>query len=188
MRRESLEADPRHAELIIEQLGVGELRSAATPGIDEVDREDGAEITGSDATRFRGVAARCNYLAFDRPDIQFPTKEICMEMFKPTTGSLRRLQRLGHYLKGKPRLFCKYAMQAPCFELDVFMDSDWAGCRKSRESCSGGTIMVGQHCLKTCSKTLAIIANSSAEAELYGVVRGATESLGMSTLIKDLGR
>ena len=33
----------------------------------------------------------------------------------------------------------------------------------------------------------AIIAKASAEAELYGVVRGATESLGMSTLIKDLG-
>ena len=84
---------PRHAELIIEQLGVGELRSAAAPGIDgidEVDREDDVEITGSDATRFRGVAARCNYLA-DRPDIQFPTKEICREMSKPTTGSLRRL-------------------------------------------------------------------------------------------------
>jgi hypothetical protein len=68
----SLEADPRHAELIIEQLGVGELRAAATPGIDgidEVDRDDDVEITGSDATRCRGVPARCNYLAFDRPDI-----------------------------------------------------------------------------------------------------------------------
>ena len=91
----SLKADPRHAELIIEQLGVGELMSAATPGIDGVDREDDVDITGSDATRFRRVAARCNYLAFDRPDIQIPTKEICREMPKPTTGRLRRLQRLG---------------------------------------------------------------------------------------------
>ena len=78
-------------------------------------------------------------------------------------------------------------MQAPCFELDVFTDSGWAGCRKSRKSSSGGATMVGQHCLKTWSKTQAIIAKSSAEAEFYGVVRGATESLDMSTLIKDLG-
>ena len=123
----SLEADPRHAEIIIEQLGVGELRSAATTvidGIDEVDRKDGVEITGSDATKFRGVVARCNYLASDMPDVQFPTKEICREMPKPTMGSLRRLQRLGQYLKGKPRLVWKYAMQAPCFELDVFTGSD----------------------------------------------------------------
>ena len=78
-------------------------------------------------------------------------------------------------------------MQAPCFELDVFAYSDWAGCRKSRKSSSGGAIMVGQHCLKTWSKTQVIIAKSSAEAGLYGVLRGATESLGVSTLIKELG-
>ena len=187
----SLEADPRHAEFVIEQLGVGEFVSAAIPGIDgidEVEREDNVDITGSDATRFCGVVAHCNYLAFDRPDIQFPTKEICREMFKPTTGSLWRLQRLGQYLKGKPRLAWKYAMQAPCLELDLFTDSDWAGCRKSWKSSSDGAIMVGQHCSKTWSKTQAIIAKLSAEAELYGVVRGATEFSGMSTLIKILGR
>ena len=103
----TLEADPRHAELVIEQLGVGDLRAAATPGIDgieEVNTDDDVDITGADATIFRGVAARCNHLAFDRPDIQFPTKEISREMSKPTTGSLRRLQRLGQHLKGKPRL------------------------------------------------------------------------------------
>ena len=185
-----LEADPRHAELIIEQLGVGDLREAATPGVDgadEVDRDDDVEIVGADATRFRGVAARCNYLSFDRPDIQYSTKEICREMSRPTTGSLRRLKRLGQYLKGKPRLVWRFDMQYPCTTLDVYTDANWAGCRKSRKSTSGGTIMLGSHCLKTWSKTQAIVAKSSAEAELYGVVRGATEALGMSTLIKDLG-
>ena len=97
------------------------------------------------------------------------------------------MQRLGEYLKGKLRLVWKYTMQAPCFEIDVFTDSDWAGCRKSRQSSSGGAIVVGEHCLKNWSKTQAIIAKSSAEAELYGVVRGATESLDMSILMKDFG-
>ena len=35
-----LEADPRHAELIIEQLGVGGKRPVITPGIDDDDVED----------------------------------------------------------------------------------------------------------------------------------------------------
>ena len=48
--------------------------------------------------------------------------------------------------------------------------------------------MMGQHCIKTRSKTQAIVAKSSAEAELYGVVRGATEALGLSTLLQDLGQ
>ena len=88
----SIEADPRHAELVVEQLGIETARAVVSPGIDgagEDDLDDDVEITGQDMTRFRGVAARCNYLSFDRPDIQFATKEVCREMSKPTTGSLR---------------------------------------------------------------------------------------------------
>lgn len=78
-------------------------------------------------------------------------------------------------------------MQRLCTTLDICIDSNWAGCRKSRKRTSGGTVMLGRHCLKTWSKTQAIVAKSSAEAELYGVVRSATEGLGMVTLIKDMG-
>lgn len=143
---------------------------------------------GADATRFRGVAARCNYLAFDRPDIQYTTKEVCREMSKPTVGSLRRLRRIGQYLKRRPRLVWNFEMQEWCGLLDRYTDSSWAGCRKSRKSTSGGTVMMGRHCIKTWSKTQAIIAKSSAEAELYGVIRGATEGLGLITLLKDFGK
>ena len=78
-------------------------------------------------------------------------------------------------------------MQPHCDILDIYTDSDWAGCRKSRKSTSGGCILRGDHCLKTWSKTQAIVAKSSAEAELYEVVRGATEALGMSSLLADMG-
>ena len=47
--------------------------------------------------------------------------------------------------------------------------------------------MRGTHCLKTWSKTQALIAKSSGEAELYAVVKGAAEALGMVTLARDLG-
>ena len=51
----------------------------------------------------------------------------------------------------------------------------------------GGSISRGDHCIKTWSKTQAVIAKSSAESELYGVVRGACEGLGTKTLCEDLG-
>ena len=47
--------------------------------------------------------------------------------------------------------------------------------------------MRGSHCLKTWSKTQAIVAKSSAEAELYAVVRGATEGSGIAILLSDFG-
>ena len=47
--------------------------------------------------------------------------------------------------------------------------------------------MIGNHCIKTWAKTQSVIAKSSAESELYSVVKGATEGLGLCTLCKDLG-
>ena len=113
----SLEADPRHAELRIEHLGVGELRSAASPGIDgidKVDREDDVEVTGSDATRFREVAARCNYLAFDRPDIQFPTKEISRDV-QAYNGEPSAVAEIGSILNGQTAVSLEVRDAGPMF-------------------------------------------------------------------------
>ena len=47
--------------------------------------------------------------------------------------------------------------------------------------------MFGTHCLKTCAKTLPILALSSGEAELMAVVKGTSEALGLQALFSDLG-
>ena len=40
------------------------------------EEEASDELVGAEATRFRAVAARANYLAVDRPDIEYAVKEI----------------------------------------------------------------------------------------------------------------
>ena len=185
-----IEADPRHAELVIEQLGLNDDKGIGTPGVsgaDEEDNDDDYALTGEDITRYRGVIARCNYLGSDRPDCLFAIKEGCREMSAPTTGSLRRLRRIGRYLKTHPRLVWKYRLQGEQLELTVKTDADWAGCRRARKSTSGGCISIGDHCIKAWSKTQNVIAKSSAESELYGVVKGACEALGLKTLCADMG-
>ena len=143
-------------------------------------------LEGEDITSYRGVIARCNYLGADRPDCLFAIKEGCREMNSPTTGSLRRLRRIGRYLKLHPRLVWKFKLQAEQAELVAKTDADWAGCRRTRKSTSGGCITSGPHCIKVWSKTQSVIAKSSAESELYGVVKGACEALGMKTLYADI--
>jgi hypothetical protein len=185
-----IEADPRHAELVIEQLGLDNDGGVATPGVSGAEEEDtdtDTPLVGDDITKYRGVIARCNYLGADRPDALFAIKEGCREMSKPTTGSLRRLRRIGRYLKKYPRLVWKFDMQDEQTEIVVRTDADWAGCRRSRKSTSGGNVCIGNHCVKVWAKTQAVIAKSSAESELYGVVRGACEGLGMKSLCADLG-
>ena len=184
-----LEADPRHAELVVEQLGLQTAKGVTTPGTDDpedIDEESNELLGPSEATAFRGMAARCNYLSADRPDIQFPVKELCREMSSPTARSMTRLKRVGRYLKHRPRLIWRYDFQADDNVVDVSTDANWCGCRISRKSTSGGAIVKGCHLIKAWSKTQAVLAKSSAESELYGVVKGACEGLGVTTLLKDL--
>jgi hypothetical protein len=47
--------------------------------------------------------------------------------------------------------------------------------------------MIGTHCIKTWSKTQDTIALSSGEAEYYGIVRGASQGIGVRNMLKDLG-
>ena len=70
----------RHAELVIEQLGLEGDSAVATPGVsgaDEEDNDDDVLLVGEDIIRYRGVIARCNFLGADRPDALFAIKEGC---------------------------------------------------------------------------------------------------------------
>ena len=81
----------------------------------------------------------------------------------------------------------RYDIQEEFDHMELFTDADWAGCRRNRKSTSGGIAIIGGHCIKAWAKVQSIMARSSAESELYSVVRGACEGLGLITLNKDLG-
>ena len=90
------------------------------------------------------------------------------------------------YLKGSPRLVYNYPWQ-PENALDVFVDTDFAGCQSTRRSTSGGVALRGAHLIKHWSSTQKAVTLSSAEAELYGFVKGTTEALGIQAWGRDLG-
>ena len=99
---------------------------------------------------------------------------------------LQALRRLARYLAGKPRLVYRFAWEeAPC--LTVFSDTDYAGCRVTRRSTSGGCACYGDHLVKHWSSTQKSVTLSSGEAELSGLVKAAAEGLGLQSLAADLG-
>ena len=67
------------------------------------------------------------------------------------------------------------------------MDTDFAGCLKTRKSTSGGIVMLNGHTVKSWSVTQDVIALSSGEAEFYAMVKAASQSLGMRAMMQDLG-
>ena len=215
------EADQRHAEIIIREMGV--VKPISTPGcredlkdasqprqvpviqehivnsevvkeevvMDELGHDEGEEsdcaMSAADATRFRGLVARANYLAQDRPDLQFPVKELSRRMATPRHADWQLLKRIARYLIGAPRAVVQYCWQSTPSVLDAYVDSDWAGCKATSRSTSGGAAMMGWHMIKTWCSTQAVTALSSGEAELYSLAKGGSQVLGLMSLAADLG-
>jgi len=182
------EADPRQCEKLVSECGLTGAKSVSTPGVRQSAQEviDDKPLQKGTETAFRGSSARANYLAQDRVDVQYASKEVCRWMSAPTEQSWIALKRLGRFLGGLPRLVYTYPWQH-VDAIDVYVDTDWAGCPRTRKSTSGGCIMLGRHTLKTWSSTQASVSLSSGEAEFNGVVRGAGQGLGYQALLRDLG-
>ena len=140
------------------------------------------------ATEYRAISARANYLQQDRPDIQYAVKEICRTMASPSVLDRRRLKRLGRYLVGRPRLVWRFPWQEQWHSVDGFSDSDWAGCKRTARSTSGGALCLGKHLVKSWASTQRNITLSSAEAELVAAVKASAEAIGLAQLLFDWGK
>ena len=147
----------------------------------------GHELSPEEATMYRALSARANYLAQDRTDIAFSCKELCREFAVPNKNSYLKLKRVIRYLVGLPRLVYKFDFQSLPTHADIYTDTDFAGCKETRRSTSGGVIRVGTHTVRHWSKTQTTIALSSGEAELSGIGTGIAEALGFQSLARDMG-
>jgi hypothetical protein len=182
------QADPKHRSVVIEQFGFEEgSKGLSVSGKAEDQDDDGEELEGPEASEFRAMAARLNFMAQDCPDVQFATKEICREMSSPTRSSWTRIKRLARYLLDRVRTVYKYEWMYEEPELDLYTASDWAGCRRTRKSRTGGAAMRGPHCIKTWSMTQGPIALSSVEAEYYAMVDGVIRAIGLQTMCGEIG-
>ena len=184
------EPDQRHVDLLIDGLGLQSAKAVCSPGEEEKKHEieeNGEELSADKATVFRGHAARLNYLSSDRPDIAYSVKEICRAMARPTVGAWKQLKRVVRYLIGSGRAVLVFPWQDEQVGLETYSDSDWAGCKRTGRSTSGGAVTIGGHYIKGWSSTQSSITLSSAEAELTAMTKAVAETLGIINIAKDLG-
>ena len=158
----------------------------STPGVKETPPEKEVLLSKSQASLYRSIVTRINYLAQDRSDLQFSGKELARQMQSPTEFDWQRLKRVGRYLVGRPRMELVFRWQKHVSHLNCYVDSDFAGCLRTRKSTNGGCLMHGSRCLKSWSSNQSVIATSSGEAEFYALVKGASELLGFLSIAQDL--
>ena len=184
-----VEADPRHAELIVANLGLSKCRVVNSPGVklDPTVLENSALLKPVQATAYRGVAARARFLSEDRWDIGFAAKELCKGMASPSEANLMQAKRLGRYLKGRMRVVRVFRKQRKPRKLVVHGDSDHIGDVKTRKGSCGYIIYHGVNTIKAGCSTHALPALSSAEDEFFGVCKAGSEGLGIQSGCSDFG-
>ena len=183
------EADPRHVEILVNELELHKTKALTTPGTKgaHVEEEDDPHLDSSLSTKFRQLIARCNFICQDRPDIQYACKEAARGMANPRRSDWDKMLRIAKYLKGKPRYVILFKQQNDVHCINGWGDSDFAGEVTTRKSTSGGLICLGDHVVKSWSSTQTVVALSTGEAELYALNKAAAQSLGLQSLLTDLG-
>ena len=181
------ESDPRHAQLVVQELGV--TKPVTTPLVKEkltdLDQEDEL-LDDASATTYRSCTMRVGYLAQDRTDLQRTVREMAKGMSQPTVRHFELLKRCARYLLHVPRTVQHFKYQKSVKGFDVYVDTDHAGCIRTRKSTTGCAIMLGQSMIRSFCRGQAVVALSSGEAEYYGLVSATSEALGDQSIAHDL--
>ena len=98
------ESDPKHVKIVVHECGVESGRTARVPGSKrpEGPGED-QRLSDAEASRYRAVVARLNYMAMDRIDLQFVAKNLSRKMASPTKADWEDVRRTARYLRHRPR-------------------------------------------------------------------------------------
>ncbi len=188
----SISADSKHGEVLLKDNGMEQCRGATVPyvtekgGVEVLSQKERELMNSSDARGYRGSVARVVYLAQDRVDLGHSGCLVARTMARPrkaTQGHV--MKKIRRHLKEFPEYSQFYPDQEKEGILKLYIDSDWATCKMTRRSCSGGLVMMGSHVIHHWCRLQDRIALSSGEAELYSGVRGISEVLNLYELIKE---
>nr|GEY89359.1 copia protein [Tanacetum cinerariifolium] len=121
-----------------------------------------------------------------RPDIVHATCLCARYQAKPTEKHLKEVKRFFHYLRGTVNTGLWYTKDSG-FELIGFSYADYAGCKDTFKSTSGGAQFLGEKLVSWSSKKQDCMAMSTAEAEYVSLSACCAQVLWMRTQLTNYG-
>ena len=169
---------------LLEEAGMESCKAATAPGTSALKTptaDHDQQLSEEEHKAFRRAVGKLQWMTYTRPDICYATKELARALQQPTSADQQKLKHLLRYIKGtthyKQVMRPTVKLTQTTYDLNIYVDSDWAGCAETRKSTTGFSITFLGATITYGSRTQATIALSSAEAELYAINTGATEAL-----------
>lgn len=144
---------------------------------------DGTYLT--DATRYRRVLGRLQYLSFTRPNIAYAVNKLSQFMQAPSNLHWKVVKCVLRYLHGTIQLGLRVT-PIEDFNLHVYSDADWGGDIADRVSTSGYILFLGHNPISWSSKKQNIVSRSSIESEYRVVANALSETLWVTDLLTEL--
>nr|GEX16392.1 hypothetical protein [Tanacetum cinerariifolium] len=145
---------------------------------DKVDLDQNG--TPVDATKYHSMIGALMYLTSSRPDIVHATCLCARYQAKPTEKHLKEVKRIFRYLRGTVNMGLWYTKDSS-FELTGFSDTDYAGCKDTFKSTSGGAQFLGEKLVSWSSKKQDYTTLSTTEAEYVSLSACCAQVLWMRT-------
>nr|GEX85225.1 uncharacterized mitochondrial protein AtMg00810-like [Tanacetum cinerariifolium] len=142
--------------------------------------------TPVDATKYHSMIGALMYLTSSRPDIVHATCLCARYQAKPIEKHLKKVKRIFHYLQGTVNTGIWYTKDSG-FELTGFSDADYAGCKDTFKSTSGGAQFLGEKMVSWPSKKQDCTAMSTTKADYVSLSACCAQVLWMRTQLTDYG-
>nr|GEW04446.1 uncharacterized mitochondrial protein AtMg00810-like [Tanacetum cinerariifolium] len=120
--------------------------------------------TPVDATKYHSMIGALMYLTSSRPDIVHATCLCARYQAKPTEKHIKEVKRIFRYIRGTINTGLWYSKDSG-FELTGFSDADYAGCKDTFKSTSGGAQFLGKKMVSWSLKKQDCTTLSTAKAE-----------------------
>ena len=175
----------------------GAVKCQQVPCGDEAQEISSTVLLPEDeASLYRSLVGSGIYLSQERIELGYVIKQLAGGMSSPTCGHLQVMKRLIGYLKAT--LGNYNHLDLPTYGkgihhqydskwvLESFTDSDWSGDRTSRRSTSSCVHCLNGIIIFHSSRGQKVVSLSSAEAELHGLVSGATDGIALRICLEFL--
>ncbi|GKA26403.1 retrovirus-related pol polyprotein from transposon TNT 1-94 [Tanacetum coccineum] len=132
-----------------------------------------------DATKYRSMIGALMFLTSSRPEIIHATCLCARYQAKPTEKHLKEVKRIFRYLRLTINISLWYTKDTG-FKLTGFSDADYAGCKDTFKSTSGGAQFLGEKLISWSSKKQDCTALSTTEAKYIPIYCDSKSTIAIS--------